>query len=142
MQTYQPKINDVKRDWHLIDAKGVVLGRMSTEIVRYLMGKHKPNYSTHMDMGDFVVVVNAKEVELSGRKKSQKVYYKHSGYPKGFKEIKFSQMNKEHPERVIQLAVKRMLPKNRLNSQRMARLKVFEGNSHSYDDKFSKKGKN
>ncbi len=136
MKTYQPRHKDVKRQWHLIDAKGAILGRMSTQIATYLMGKHKPDYSAHMDMGDYVVVVNAKDVELTGKKKSQKVYYGHSGYPGGFKEVSFEKMIDEHPEKVIQLAVKRMLPKNRLNSKRMVRLKVFSGSEHPYEERF------
>lgn len=136
MKTYQPKHKDIKRNWHLIDAKGKVLGRLSTEIAKLLMGKHKANYSTHMDMGDCVVVINASDIELTGRKKSQKVYYRHSGYPGGFKEIKFKKMINEQPEKVIQLAVNGMLPKNRLLAKRMARLKVFPEAKHHYKDKF------
>ena len=136
MKTYQPKHKDIKREWHFIDAKGAILGRMSTQIAIYLMGKHKPDYSAHMDMGDFVVVVNAKDVELTGKKKSQKVYYGHSGYPGGFKEVSFEKMINEHPEKVIQLAVKRMLPKNRLNSKRMVRLKIYPDAKHPYEERF------
>lgn len=136
MKTHQPKHKDIKREWHLIDAKGKVLGRLATEVARLLIGKHKPNYATHMDMGDCVVVVNAKEVELTGRKKDQKVYYRHSGYPGGFKEVKFKKMMENHPERVIQLAVNGMLPKNRLHKKRIVRLKIFAGESHSYKDRF------
>ncbi len=138
MKTYQPKHKDIKRDWHLIDAKGKVLGRLATDIARLLMGKHKSSYSTHMDMGDCVVIVNAKEVELTGRKKDQKVYYRHSGYPGGLKEIKFKKMMENHPERVIQLAVNGMLPKNRLHDKRMVRLKVFADSKHPYKDRLKK----
>ena len=99
------------------------------------MGKHKTEFSKHMDMGDYVVVINSKDVELSGRKKDQKIYRKHSGYPGGFKEIKFKKMIEERPERVIQLSVKRMLPSNRLRDDRMNRLKVFEDENHPYKDK-------
>ncbi len=136
MKTYQPKEKEVRREWHLIDVGGKVLGRSSTQIATLLMGKHKPTYSGHMDMGDYVVVINAKDVQLTGRKKSQKVYYSHSGYPGGFKEVKFAQMIEEQPEKVIKLAVKRMLPKNRLQSKRMRRFKVFAGANHSYKEKF------
>ncbi len=138
MKTYQPKHKDVKRGWHLVDAKGAILGRMATGIVKFLMGKHKPAYSDHMDMGDYVVVINAKEVEVTGRKRKQKVYYKHSGYPGGFKEIPFAKMIAEHPERVIELAVSRMLPDNRLRQDRMRRLKVFADNKHPYEKKLEK----
>ena len=139
MKTYQPKQSEVKREWHLIDISGKVLGRSASQIATLLIGKHKPTYSAHMDMGDFVVVINAKEVHLTGRKKTQKVYQGHSGYPGGFKEIKFAQMIDEQPEKVIKLAVKRMLPKNRLKADRMTRLKVFAGNDHVFEEKFSKK---
>lgn len=125
MKTYQPKQKEVKRDWHQIDAKGQILGRMATEVVGYLMGKHKPGYSTHMDVGDFVEVENASEVKVTGNKEAQKVYFGHSGYPGGFKEVAFSKLKKEQPEKIIQLAVKRMLPDNRLRDKRMARLKVY-----------------
>lgn len=140
MKTYQPKHKDIERKWHLIDAKGQILGRMATKITHLLMGKHKIKYSRHMDMGDCVVVINAKKIELTGRKKKQKVYRGHSGYPGGFKEIKFAKMIDEHPERVIELAVRRMLADNRLRDKRMRRLKVFAGTEHKYSDKF--KGSN
>lgn len=135
MKTYQPKKKDVKRGWHLIDVKGEVLGRMATRIVKLLIGKQKVNYSNHMDMGDYVIVINASKVKLTGRKTKQKVYRKHSGYPGGFKEIKYSKMATEQPERVIELAVKRMLPDNRLRRDRMTRLRVFAGENHPFKDK-------
>lgn len=135
MKTYQPKQKEIKRNRHLIDAKDKILGRMSTEVAVLLMGKHKANYSAHMDSGDFVVVVNAEKVELTGRKKQQKLYRRHSGYPGGFKEIKFAQMRKEHPERIIEHAVSGMLPDNRLKKERMARLKVVVGKENPYDKK-------
>lgn len=135
MKTYQPKKKDIKRNWHMVDAKGKILGRMATEITKLLMGKHKVSYANHMDMGDYVVVINASKVKLTGRKPKQKVYRKHSGYPGGFKEIKFAKMALEQPEKVIELAVKRMLPDNRLRKNRMTRLRVFAGEKHSYKDK-------
>lgn len=136
MKTYQPKHKDIKRNWHIIDAEDEILGRMSTGVAILLMGKHKPTYSDHMDMGDYVVVVNAQKVRVTGKKRKQKVYQKHSGYPGGFKEVSFEKMITEHPERVIELAVSRMLPGNRLRQKRMRRLKVFAGGSHSYKSKF------
>jgi large subunit ribosomal protein L13 len=136
MKTYQPKHKDIKRNWHMIDAEDEVLGRMSTKLATLLMGKHKPTYSDHMDMGDYVVVINAQKVKVTGKKRKQKVYQKHSGYPGGFKEVSFEKMITEHPERVIELAVSRMLPGNRLRDKRMRRLKVFAGASHSYKNKF------
>jgi len=137
MKTYQPKHKDIERSWHLMDASGAVLGRMATRITTYLTGKHKPTYSRHMDMGDDVVVINAKEGDLTGRKKKQKVYQKHSGYPGGFKEIKFSQMIERHPERVIEMAVSGMLAGNRLKKPRMRRLKIFADETHPYEDKLN-----
>jgi len=139
MKTYQPKQKEIKRNWHLIDAKGKVLGRMASEIAQLLMGKHKANYATHIDMGDYVVVLNAKEVELTGKKMDQKVYYKHSGYPGGLKEVKVKKLLKEQPEKVIEKAVYGMLPTNRLRQKRMRRLKVFAESEHKYGDKFKNK---
>src|SRR3989344_6354396 len=104
MKTYQPKQKDVKRNWYLIDAKGEILGRMATTIAKLLMGKPKPAYSAHMDMGDNVVVINATKVELTGKKKEQKVYQSHSGYSGGFKEVKFAKLFEEQPEKVITYA--------------------------------------
>lgn len=141
MKTYQPKEKEVKRNWHLIDANDQVLGRISTRIATLLMGKHKASYSAHMDSGDYVVVVNAKDIKLTGKKPAQKVYQGHSGYPGGFKEISFEKMNKDFPERVIELAVKRMLPVNRLRDVRMARLKVFKSENNKYQDKFPTENK-
>lgn len=135
MKTYQPKEKDVKREWHLVDAKGQVLGRTASNIARFLMGKHKVNYSTHMDMGDYVVVTNAKEVVLTGRKPEQKVYYKHSGYPSGFKEVSYHALIESQPAKVIEHAVSGMLPKNRLHKPRMRRMKVFAQSKHPYEDK-------
>ncbi|MCH7729945.1 50S ribosomal protein L13 [Patescibacteria group bacterium] len=136
MKTFQPKAKDIKRQWHLIDIKGAVLGRTASKISTLLMGKNKVNYAPHMDMGDYVVVVNAKDVRVTGKKESQKVYYRHSGYPGGFKEIAFSKLKKKHPEKIIELAVKRMLPTNRLKDKRMSRLKVFADSNNPYKDKF------
>ena len=139
MKTYQPKKKEVKREWHLIDADGQVLGRMATGISKLLMGKHKPKYASHIDMGDYVVVLNASKVELTGRKKDQKVYRGHSGYPGGFKEVSFQKMIQEHPERVIEKAVSGMLPGNRLKQNRMRRLLVSADKRNPYRSKFEKK---
>lgn len=138
-KTYQPKAKDVKRNWRLMDAKGKVLGRIATEIAKILMGKDKVDYSTHMDMGDNVVVINASEVVLTGNKANSKVYRSHSGFPGGFKEVKFSQMKAEMPTRIIEKAVYGMIPTNRLTSKRMARLKVFEGSEHNLKVNFLNK---
>ncbi len=127
MKTYQPKQNEVVRAWHKIDAKGEVLGRLATKIATLLMGKQKSTYSRHMDSGDNVVVINAEKIETTGTKSEYKVYRSHSGYPGGFKEVSFDKMKKEHPARIIEIAVKGMLPDNRLRSDRMARLHVTKG---------------
>lgn len=132
MKTFQPK-KEVKRNWHLLDAKDKVLGRLATSVAILLMGKHKPTYSSHMDSGDYVVIINVEKVKLTGKKTSQKVYRRHSGYPGGFKEVSFSKMITEHPERVIQLAVSRMLPKNRLQDQRIERLKLVVGEKNPHE---------
>ena len=139
MKTYQPKQKEVKREWHLINAKSQVLGRMASDIVKYLTGKHKVSYVPHLDMGDYVVVLNEEKVKVTGRKEKQKIYYRHSGYPGGFKEIAYRKLKKEQPEKIIQLAVKRMLPGNRLRDKRMVRLKVVAGEKNPYKDKFKKK---
>ena len=123
-KTFQPKSKDIVRETHTIDADGRVLGRIATEVATLLIGKRKPEYSTHMDMGDKVVVKNASKVVLTGRKLKQKVYQKHSGYPGGFKEVSVEKYLQEQPTKVLWLAVKRMLPKNRLLDPRMQRLKI------------------
>lgn len=123
-KTYQPKSKEVQRDKHVLNADGVVLGRLATEVAKFLMGKQKANYSTHMDMGDFVTVNNASKVKLTGNKDKQKVYRSHSGYPGGFKEVKVAKLREEQPEKIVEFAVKGMLPKNRLQSKRMRRLTV------------------
>lgn len=136
LKTYQPKQKEVKRSWHLIDAKGEVLGRLASRVAMLLMGKHKATYSTHMDSGDNVVVVNAEKVLTTGKKSLQKVYRSHSGYPGGFKEVSFAKMTKEHPNRIVEFAVGGMLPDNRLKSERMARLHVTKGEKHKYGNNF------
>jgi large subunit ribosomal protein L13 len=136
MKTQQPKAKDIKRNWHLIDAKDKILGRLASKVVKFLMGKHKVNYAPQMDMGDFVVIVNAQDVKVTGKKEKQKLYYRHSGFPGGFKQIAFSRLRKEQPQKIIELAVKRMLPDNRLRKKRLARLKVFAKENHPYQDKF------
>jgi large subunit ribosomal protein L13 len=138
-KTYQPKAKDIKRNWHLVDARDKVLGRLSTEIAIYLMGKHKSGYSTHMDSGDYVVVINAKDVRLTGNKENQKTYVRHSGYPGGYKEIKISKLRSESPAKIIEHSVSGMLPENRLKRKRLVRLKVFSEENHLYNDKFGKK---
>ncbi|OGM29559.1 50S ribosomal protein L13 [Candidatus Woesebacteria bacterium RIFCSPHIGHO2_01_FULL_44_10] len=123
MKTYQPKAKEIERERHLIDAKGKILGRLASTIAQLLMGKHKVKYAPHLDMGDFVVVTNAGSVKVTGKKEEKKVYYKHSGYPGGFKEVAYAKLKAEQPTKIIKLAVKRMLPDNKLRKNRMARLK-------------------
>lgn len=123
---------DIQRKWHLIDAKDKVLGRLATRIAMLLMGKRKPNYTPHLDQGDFVVVINAEKVKLTGKKLQGKIYYSHSGYPGGLKEKTAEELLKKHPERVIELAVKRMLPKNKLGRKMLKRLKVYAGERHPH----------
>lgn len=121
--------------WHLIDVKGKVLGRMISDITSYLQGKRKVNYVAHLDSGDYVVVINAEEVKITGAKKNAKVYTRYSGYPSGLKKTSFSKMKAERPEEIIRHAVSGMLPKNTLRDRRMARLFVFKGSTHPYEDR-------
>ncbi len=132
MKTFRIKPYEVKREWFLVDAKGKVLGRLASEIAKILMGKHKVYFQRDVDCGDFVVVINAEKVRVTGKKLEQKIYYRHSGYPGGLKEIPLKRMLEEKPEEVIRLAVKRMLPKNRLGHRMLKRLKVYRGQSHPH----------
>lgn len=138
MKTYQPKENEIKREWHLIDAKDEILGRLSTKIAALLMGKGKATFSRHMDNGDYVVVINAKKVAVTGRKASQKLYRTHSGYPSGFKEKTYGMVMESHPERIIEHAVSGMIPDNRLKKERMLRLKIVVGDINPFEKEFNK----
>lgn len=138
MKTYQPKESEVKREWHLIDAKGEILGRLATKVASLLIGKGKATFSRHMDSGDFVVVINAEKVEVTGRKAQQKLYQGNSGYPGGFKEATYKKVMEEHPERIIQHAVSGMIPDNRLKDERMLRLKVVVGSENPFEKEFKK----
>lgn len=132
MRTYTPKADEIERKWWVVDAADKPLGRLSTEIARILRGKHKPMYTPHLDTGDHVIVVNAGQVRLTGRKPEQKTYFRHSGYMGGEKLIPFKRMIETHPERVIQLAVKGMLPKNNLGRQMRKKLRVYGGSEHPH----------
>ncbi len=132
MKTYMAKFEPEKRKWYLIDAKGKVLGRVATEVARILRGKNKPTFTPHVDCGDFVIVINAKHVKLTGRKWEQKKYYRHSGYIGGLKEIKATDMLKKYPERLVVHAVKGMLPKNRLGNRLITKLKVYPEAEHPH----------
>ena len=132
MKTTQLKASNIKRKWHLIDLKNQTLGRVSTEIASLLIGKHKPESSSHLDNGDFVVAINAKDIHVTGKKMTDKLYQSHSGYPGGFKELRLEQLMEKDPRKVIEHAVKGMLPKNKLQQPRMRRLKVFVDTNHPY----------
>ncbi len=127
MRTYSVKPNDIKRETHVIDVSDKILGRVATEIAALLMGKHKATFSRNADMGDCVTVINAEKVQVTGKKPQQKLYYWHSNYPGGFKNISYEKLMKENPERIISYAVDGMLPHNHLHDKMMKRLKVFAG---------------
>jgi len=133
MKTYTPKVQEIQRRWVLVDAEGLVLGRLASAIAQLLRGKHKPMYTPHLDTGDFVVVVNAEKVRLTGNKAESKAYFRHSGYMGGERFIPFRTMIEKHPERVIDLAVKGMLPKNNLGRLMRRKLKVYAGPSHPHE---------
>lgn len=132
MKTYAVKAGEIERRWYVVDAEGKVLGRLASEIARVLRGKHKPIFSPHLDTGDFVVVINAEKIVLTGRKADQKTYFRHSGYMGGEKFIPFRQMQEKHPERVIELAVKGMLPKSALGRNLRDKLRVYAGPEHPH----------
>ncbi len=134
--TQSTKISDIKRTWHLIDVKDKTLGRISSEIAQLLMGKSKPYFVRNLDCGDFVVVVNSKNVKVTGKKEVKKNYYRHSGYPGGFKVETLKELRQRKPETIITHAVKGMLPDNRLKDRMLTRLFVFAGEEHTYQDKF------
>ncbi len=132
MKTISAKAEDVKRDWFLVDADGKTLGRLATEIASRLRGKHKTIYTPHVDTGDYIVVINAEKVRVSGNKAKDKMYYQHSGYMGGLKATNFSDMIERSPERVIEIAVKGMLPKNPLGREMYRKLKVYAGPQHQH----------
>lgn len=132
MKTYSQKPSEVTRRWILIDAAEASLGRVSTEIAKYLIGKYKPTYTPHIDGGDYVVVINAEKVPVTGGKELQKKYYRHSGFPGGIKDARLEEVREKFPERIIEAAVRGMLPKNKLAPERMKRLKIFVGSEHAH----------
>jgi len=133
MRTYVPKKDEIQREWLVVDASNQVLGRLASEVARLLRGKHKPQYTPYLDTGDFVVVVNAQRIRLTGRKKEQKVYYRHSGYPGGLRQETAREMLEKYPERLIRRAVWGMLPKNRLGRKLYRKLKVYRGPEHPHE---------
>ena len=132
MKTYVAKPTDRERKWLVVDADGKTLGRLATQIADLLRGKRKPEYTPHIDTGDFVVVVNAEKVHVSGNKRASKLYYRHSGYPGGLRSRTFEQMQAKHPEDIIRLAVKGMMPRNRLARKQLTKLKVYAGPEHPH----------
>lgn len=132
MKTFSAKPAEVRRDWYVVDATGKTLGRLSTEIARRLRGKHKPEYTPHVDTGDYIVVVNAEKLRVTGNKLKDKMYYHHTGYIGNLKSVSLEKMLDETPERVLQFAVKGMLPRGPLGRQMLSKLRVFAGPSHSH----------
>ena len=132
MRTYSPKPGDVEPKWYLIDAADVVLGRLATHVATLLRGKHKPTYAPHFDGGDYVIVINADKVALTGSKLEQKFAYHHSGYPGGLKATSYTELLAKHPERAVMKAVRGMLPKNRLARKQLSKLKVYAGAEHPH----------
>jgi large subunit ribosomal protein L13 len=138
VKTYSPKVSEIKREWHVIDATDQVLGRLATRVARLLMGKHKPTFSRNLDVGDYVVVINAEKVRVTGDKAKQKVYYRHSGYPGGLKSITYDKLMQTNPTRAIEHAVKGMLPHTRLGARMMKKLRVYVGDAHPHPTRTKK----
>jgi large subunit ribosomal protein L13 len=132
-KTYMAKKEGIEQQWHLIDASGLPLGRLASEVARLLRGKHRPTYTPHVDMGDYIVVINASKIVLTGKKAEQKFYYRHTGYPGGLKKIRYDDLMQRWPERAVYLAVKRMLPSNRLGRAMMRKLKIYAGSQHPHE---------
>jgi large subunit ribosomal protein L13 len=132
VRTFSPKAADIQRQWHVIDASDVVLGRLASQTAILLRGKHKPIFAPHVDTGDFVIVINAEKVALSGNKLEDKRAYRHSGYPGGLRSVAYSDLLARHPEKVVEKAVKGMLPKNSLGRQMLRKLKVYAGPAHPH----------
>jgi large subunit ribosomal protein L13 len=133
MKTYSPKAREITRDWHVVDAAGQTLGRLAAEVASLLRGKHKPTYSPHLDMGDYVVVVNSEKIRVTGRKRQQKMYYRHTMYPGGLKVESLEKLLARHPTRVIERAVRGMLPHTRLGRALYRHLKVYAGPDHPHE---------
>ncbi|MDI3339756.1 MAG: 50S ribosomal protein L13 [Sphaerobacter sp.] len=132
MKTYTPKASEIERRWYIVDAEGKTLGRLASQVATILRGKHKPTFATHMDTGDFVIVVNAAKVKVTGKKEREKIYYRHSGYPGGFKQTRFEELIAKHPTRPVERAVRNMLPKNALGEAMFKKLKVYAGPDHPH----------
>ena len=132
MRTFSPKDSDIKRQWHVIDASDVVLGRLASHAAVLLRGKHKPIFAPHIDTGDFVIIVNASKIALTGNKLEQKNAYRHSGYPGGLRSLSYGELMEKHPERIVEKAVRGMLPKNTLGRKSLTKLKVYAGPDHPH----------
>lgn len=139
MKTYSQKPSEIKREWLLVDASELSLGRLSTIIANLLTGKGKPTYTPHMDGGDYVIVINAERAVVTGNKELDKIYYRHTGFPGGIKDARLEEVREKFPERIIENAVKGMLPKNKLHAERMKRLRVFAGSEHTHTAQSPKK---
>ncbi|MFP6592883.1 MAG: 50S ribosomal protein L13 [Candidatus Latescibacterota bacterium] len=131
-KTFTPRAGDIERQWFVVDAEGKTLGRLASQIAHVLRGKHKPTYSPHMDLGDHIVVINAEKIRVTGRKADQKVYYRHTGYPGGLRTTTYEDMLGKHPERILRIAVKGMLPNNILGRQMFKKLRVYAGPEHEH----------
>jgi large subunit ribosomal protein L13 len=132
LRTYSPKPGDIQRDWHVIDATDVVLGRLAVQTANLLRGKHKPMFAPHVDTGDFVIIVNADKVALTGQKLQKKLAYRHSGYPGGLKSVTYAELLEKNPVRAVEKAIRGMLPKNSLGRQQLSKLKVYVGAEHPH----------
>lgn len=133
MRTYSPRAEDVERDWYVVDATDQVLGRLATRVAHVLRGKHKPIFSPHIDVGDYVIVVNAEAIQLSGKKAEQKLWHRHSGFPGGIKSVPFLRVMDETPEKAVEKAIRGMLPKNTLGRKMAAKLRVYRGAEHPHE---------
>jgi large subunit ribosomal protein L13 len=131
--TYTPKASEIERQWLVVDADGQTLGRLATRVARLLTGKHKPSYATHIDTGDHVIIINAEKIKVTGNKLEDKKYYRHSGYPGGFREEKMGHLLARRPEEVVRRAVKGMVPHTRLGAQQLRKLKVYAGKDHPHE---------
>ena len=132
MRTFTPKPGDIERRWHVIDASDVVLGRLATQSAALLRGKHKPIFAPHVDTGDFVIIINAGKVALTGNKREQKLAYRHSGYPGGLRSVSYTELLDKNPQRAVEKAIRGMLPKNSLGRQMLSKLKVYAGPEHPH----------
>lgn len=137
--TASTKLSDIKRSWHLFDVKGKILGRIASEIAQALIGKSKPYFVSNLDCGDYVVVINAEKIKVTGKKELQKKYFRHSGYPGGYREESLMELRKRNPTDIIRFAILGMLPQNKLKDRMLTRLFIFKGTEHNYKDKFKVK---